>query len=120
MNFPIPLLALLAANRAGDSSSDAGRLALLAMMIRPPMMGLLMASMVAEKSAPPAKRERGDPIVQQLLSALRKEDVRRLEQLEGAVVQVQYAIDNLRELVNSPSRSERSVRATRKKQSARR
>jgi hypothetical protein len=46
------LLALLAANRFGDSSGDAGRAALLAMTIRPPMMGLLVALMVAKKKAP--------------------------------------------------------------------
>ncbi len=51
MNFSLPLLALLMANRLGDSSSDSGRAALLAMMIRPPMMGLLIAIMVAKQSA---------------------------------------------------------------------
>jgi hypothetical protein len=45
------MLALLMANRLGDSSSDSGRAALLAMMIRPPMMGLLVAIMVAKQKA---------------------------------------------------------------------
>ena len=47
----LPVLALLMANRLGDSSSDSGRAALLAMMIRPPMMGLLIAIMVASQKA---------------------------------------------------------------------
>jgi PASTA domain-containing protein len=51
MNFSLPMLALLMANRLGDSSSDSGRAALLAMMIRPPMMGLLIAIMVAKQKA---------------------------------------------------------------------
>lgn len=51
MNFTLPLLALLMANRLGDSASDSGRAALLAMMIRPPMMGLLIAIMVAKQKA---------------------------------------------------------------------
>jgi hypothetical protein len=51
--FSTPLLALLMANRLGDSSGDAGRVALLAMMIRPPMMGLLIAMMVAKQKAIP-------------------------------------------------------------------
>ncbi len=51
MNFSLPMLALLMANRLGDSSSDSGRAALLAMMIRPPMMGLLVAIMVAKQKA---------------------------------------------------------------------
>ena len=51
MNFSLPLLALLMANRLGDSASDSGRAALLAMMIRPPMMGLLIAIMVARQKA---------------------------------------------------------------------
>jgi len=51
MNFSTPLLALLAANRMGDSSSDSGRVAMLAMMIRPPMMGLMIAMMVARQKA---------------------------------------------------------------------
>jgi hypothetical protein len=51
MNFSLPLLALLMANRLGDSASDSGRAALLAMMVRPPMMGLLIAIMVAKQSA---------------------------------------------------------------------
>jgi hypothetical protein len=51
MNSLLPVLALLMANRLGDSSSDSGRAALLAMMIRPPMMGLLIAIMVAKQSA---------------------------------------------------------------------
>jgi hypothetical protein len=51
MNFTLPLLALLMANRLGDSASDSGRAALLAMMIRPPMMGLLIAIMVARQKA---------------------------------------------------------------------
>jgi hypothetical protein len=46
------MLALLAANRLGDSSGDAARAALLAMTIRPPMMGLLVALVVAKKKAP--------------------------------------------------------------------
>jgi hypothetical protein len=54
MNFPIPLLALLMANRLGDSSSDAGRIALMSMMIRPPMMGLLIAMVMAKQAAKPA------------------------------------------------------------------
>ncbi len=51
MNPSIPLLALLMANRLGDSSSDSGRVALLAMTIRPAMMGLLVALMVAKQRA---------------------------------------------------------------------
>jgi len=51
MNSLLPVLALLMANRLGDSSSDSGRAALLAMMIRPPMMGLLVAIMVAKQKA---------------------------------------------------------------------
>ena len=51
MNFSLPVLALLMANRLGDSASDSGRAALLAMMIRPPMMGLLIAIMVAKQKA---------------------------------------------------------------------
>jgi hypothetical protein len=51
MNLSTPLLALLAANRMGDSSSDSGRVAMLAMMIRPPMMGLMIAMMVARQKA---------------------------------------------------------------------
>ena len=47
----LPVLALLMANRLGDSSSDSGRAALLAMMVRPPMMGLLIAIMVASQKA---------------------------------------------------------------------
>ena len=51
MNFSLPVLALLMANRLGDSSSDSGRAALLAMMFRPQMMGLLIAIMVARQKA---------------------------------------------------------------------
>ena len=53
MNLSIPLLALVMANRMGDSSSDSGRAALLAMMIRPPMTGLLVAMLVAARKAQP-------------------------------------------------------------------
>jgi len=51
-SFQLPLLALLAANRQGDSSGDAGRVALLAMMIRPPIVGLLMALAIAKQESP--------------------------------------------------------------------
>lgn len=52
MNFPLPLLALLVAQRQGDSANDAGRIALMAMLIRPPMLGLLLALTMAKQAAP--------------------------------------------------------------------
>ena len=53
LNFPIPLLALVAANRAGDSPGDAGRVALMSMMLRPPILGLLVAMTMARQAAKP-------------------------------------------------------------------
>jgi len=52
MNFPLPLLALMMAQRQGDSSNDAGRIALMSMLIRPPMMGLMLALVMAKQAAP--------------------------------------------------------------------
>jgi len=46
------MLALLMAQRQGDSSNDAGRIALMAMLIRPPMLGLLLALTMAKQAAP--------------------------------------------------------------------
>jgi hypothetical protein len=46
------LLALLVAQRANDSATDAGRIALMSMVIKPPMMGLLFAVMMAKQAAP--------------------------------------------------------------------
>ena len=52
MNFPLPMLALLVAQRQGDSANDAGRIALLAMLIKPPRLGLLMALALSKQAAP--------------------------------------------------------------------
>jgi len=54
MNLPIPLFALLAARQANDSSADSGRVALLSMMVRPPMGLLLGLVMARQASRPPA------------------------------------------------------------------
>jgi hypothetical protein len=51
MNFPLPLLALLVAQRQGDSPNDAGRIALLAMTVRPPMVGLMLALAMSKQAA---------------------------------------------------------------------
>jgi hypothetical protein len=52
MNFPIPLFALLAARQANDSPADAGRIALVSMLVRPQMLGLLLAIVMARQAAP--------------------------------------------------------------------
>ena len=58
-NFTMPLLTMLLANRMGDSSSDAGRVALLSMMIRPPL-GLFIALMMARQNANTAQAAIGN------------------------------------------------------------
>lgn len=52
MNFPIPLFALLAARQANDSPADAGRIALVSMAVKPPMLGLLLSAVMAKQAAP--------------------------------------------------------------------
>jgi hypothetical protein len=52
MNFAIPLFALLAARQANDSA-DASRIALVSMVAKPPILGLLLAVAMI-KPAPPA------------------------------------------------------------------
>ena len=55
MNFPIPLFALLAARKANDSPADAGRIALVSMVVKPSILGLLLAVVMAKNAArPPA------------------------------------------------------------------
>ena len=93
MNFSIPLLALLMANKKGDSPSDSGRAALMAMMIRPPMMGLLVATVIARQAALLLK----DPVVQRALRGLSRKDVRPMRQLEDAVRELHRAVDDVRD-----------------------
>lgn len=50
MNTLFPLLALFSAQRLGDSPSDAGRIALISLMIRPPIFGLLIAMIMAKQA----------------------------------------------------------------------
>jgi len=52
MNFPIALFALLAARQANDSPADAGRIALVSMVVKPPILGLLLAVAMAKRAAP--------------------------------------------------------------------
>jgi hypothetical protein len=52
MNFPTPLFALLAARQANDSPADAGRVALVSMVAKPPILGLLLAVVMAKQAAP--------------------------------------------------------------------
>jgi hypothetical protein len=59
MKFPIALLAVAAAQRQGGSSNDAGRAALVATMIRPPMLGLLMAISLSKPEPAPPKIGKG-------------------------------------------------------------
>jgi hypothetical protein len=92
MNFPIPLLALLAARQANDSPADAGRISLKATMIRPPMMGLLVATVIARE----AKLFLEDPDVQRALKRLTMKDERRLLQLEDTVSALHRAVDRVR------------------------
>jgi hypothetical protein len=55
MNLPIPLFALMAARQANDSPADAGRVALVSMLVRPPILGLLLGVVMARQaSAAPA------------------------------------------------------------------
>jgi len=68
MNFPLPMLALLVAQRQGDSANDAGRIALLAMLIKPPRLGLLMALALSKQAAPkpaalPQPGKPGDTVI---------------------------------------------------------
>jgi hypothetical protein len=99
-NFPLPLLALLVANRAGDSSEDAGRVALLAMLIRPPMMGLLVAMELAKQATGVLK----EPVVRRALKGLSSKDARRWKQLETAVLDLQRTIEDVRD-GSRPARS---------------
>ena len=92
MNFPIPLLALLAANRQGDASSDAGKISLKATMTRPPVTGLLVATVIARE----AKLFLEDPDVQRALKGLTRKDERRLRQLEAAVSALHRAVVGVR------------------------
>jgi hypothetical protein len=52
MNFPVALFALLAARQANDSPADAGRIALVSMVVKPPILGLLLAVAMAKRAAP--------------------------------------------------------------------
>ena len=52
MNFPVALFALLAARQANDSPADAGRIALVSMVVKPPILGLLLAVVMAKQAAP--------------------------------------------------------------------
>jgi|SRR5580704_11200653 hypothetical protein len=52
MNFPVALFALLAARQANDSPADAGRIALVSMVAKPPILGLLLAVAMANRAAP--------------------------------------------------------------------
>jgi len=52
MNFPIPLFALMTARQANDSAADAGRIALVSMLVKPPMLGLLLAVVMAKRATP--------------------------------------------------------------------
>ena len=54
MNFPVALFALLAARQANDSPADAGRIALVSMVMKPPILGLLLAVAMAKRAAPDA------------------------------------------------------------------
>jgi hypothetical protein len=51
MIFPTPLFAVLAARRAHDSAADAGRIALVSMLIKPPILGLILAIVMARRAA---------------------------------------------------------------------
>src|SRR3954464_10527737 len=53
MNLPIPLFALMAARQANDSSADSGRIALVSMLVRPPIMGLVLGLVMARQASPP-------------------------------------------------------------------
>lgn|SRR5215467_6476608 len=52
MNFPIALFALAAARQANDSPADAGRIALVSMLVKPPILGLLLAVTMAKQATP--------------------------------------------------------------------
>jgi hypothetical protein len=45
------LFALLAARQANDSPADAGRIALMSMVVKPPILGLLFAVVMAKQAA---------------------------------------------------------------------
>ena len=113
MNFSIPLLALLAANRLGDSAADAGRIALMSMLIRPPVLGLLIALSIARDTKPAEILK--DPAVKLALEELTGKDARRMRQLEDAVSVLQRAVDNLRAAltVSEPARRKGSARKAR-------
>ena len=52
MNFPMPMFGLLAARQAHDSAADAGRIALVSMLVKPPMLGLMLAVVMAKQATP--------------------------------------------------------------------
>ena len=108
MNLSILLLARLAANRQGDSSSDAGRVSLKATIIRPPVMGLLVATVIARE----AKLFLEDPDVQRALKGLTRKDERRLRQLEATVSALHRAVDGVRGRLAS-GRARKAVPSTR-------
>src|SRR5882672_10120408 len=111
-SFQLPLLALLAANRQGDSSGDAGRVALLAMMIRPPIVGLLMALAIAKQESP--ARFFKNPDARRVLKGLSKQDVRRLERLDDAISELQRVIDDVQDAPVRARRAAAGKRAARK------
>src|SRR5690242_14902375 len=51
MNMPIPLFPLLAARQANDSPADTARIALVSMLVRPAMLGLLLAVVMAKQAS---------------------------------------------------------------------
>ena len=128
MNFSTPLLALLAANRSGDSSADAGRVALMSLLIKPPMMGLLAATVIARE----ARLVLEDPTVRRALKGLTRKDAGRLRQLENAVWDLHRAVDGVRDRLafdgvarrkggrvnNRNARVRRSVPATKRARAA--
>ena len=109
MNLSILLLARLAANRQGDSSSDAGRVSLIATMTRPPVTGLLVATVIARE----AKLFLEAPDVQRALKGLTRKDERRLQQLEATVSALHRAVDGVRDRLDF-GRARKSVPSAKK------
>jgi len=84
----LPVFALLLAQRQGDSTPDAGRAALIAALVRPPLLGLLLAVSLSSQAPKPLNAT----AIRRALKFMTKEDVKQIGKLIDAVRALHRAV----------------------------